>query len=99
MFLHGSSFDPYPNSILEAMSCGCIVVSSNLAGSAIDRINNGVNGVIFEYGNSVQLQEAIKLVYHFTDLEKEIMRGNARKTAEMWDYTFNLKELNNIIYD
>jgi len=55
IFLHSSHFDPFPNAVLEAMACGCLVIASSAAGSAMDRIEHGVNGFIFEDGSVEEL--------------------------------------------
>ncbi|MBK8604636.1 MAG: glycosyltransferase family 4 protein [Saprospiraceae bacterium] len=59
IFLHSSHFDPFPNAILEAMACGCLVIASSAAGSAKDRIEHGINGFIFEDGNVEELKKCL----------------------------------------
>ena len=44
--IHPSHFDPYPNSVLEALSCGIPVLGSDAAGSVVDRVQHGINGYI-----------------------------------------------------
>ena len=48
LFLHPSRFDPFPNAVLEAMSCGLPVLGSDQAGSVIERVIDNENGLIFQ---------------------------------------------------
>lgn len=89
IFLHPSYFDPFPNAVLEAMSCGLPVIGSDTAGSVLDRVKEGENGFIHKSGNTESLTEKLKLVFKLT--EKEIIRlgQNARKTALDWPVEYN----------
>lgn len=83
IFLHPSHFDPYPNAILEAMACGLAVIASNKAGSAIDRIDHGVNGYLFEAGDLNQLADNISgLAENRSLIDK--FGIEARANAEKW---------------
>jgi glycosyltransferase involved in cell wall biosynthesis len=83
IFLHSSHFDPYPNAVLEAMASGLIVIGSNAAGSVVDRIRHGQNGLIHRDGDVDDLAE--KLIYALTHTEERQLMGNAaRQTAEQW---------------
>jgi glycosyltransferase involved in cell wall biosynthesis len=54
-------FEGMPMTILEAFSTGCPVVASNL-GAMSDLIEDGVNGVHFEVGDSNALRNALDRV-------------------------------------
>lgn len=83
IFLHSSHFDPYPNAVLEAMASGLTVIGSNAAGSVVDRIRHGQNGLIHRDGDVDDLAE--KLVYALTHAEERQLMGRAaRQTAEQW---------------
>lgn len=84
--------------VLEAMSCGLPVISSNHAGGN-DPIVNGYNGFVFPAGNDDELEKCIQYMLDNKDQIKK-MGINARKTSESlsWeryycDYSRNIEEL------
>ena len=97
IFLHPSNFDPFPNAVLEAMACGCLVVASDAAGSARDRIEDGKNGFLFEAGNERSLAEKLKQVLDLNKTERKAMMEQSRATAEKWMYGHNIGILNKIL--
>lgn len=95
IFIHPSRFDPYPNAILEAMACGAAIIASDRAGSAIDRIENWKNGVLFESGNRSSLEITLKtLLKPETDLTS--IRYNARRTAMEWPISRGIETIKKI---
>lgn len=83
VLLHPSHRDPYPNAILEAMACGLTVIGSDTAGSAVDRIRPGENGLIHRAGDVQDLTDNLMLL--FKDPEKIMTMGaKARATAAEW---------------
>ena len=65
--------------VLEALSCGVPVISSDLAGGN-DAITEGYNGYVFEAGNDEEMIKKIgQLAALGTDIEK--MSENARESA------------------
>lgn len=97
IFLHSSNFDPFPNAVLEAMACGCIVVASDAAGSAKDRIEDGKNGFLFESGNANSLLSKLRMAFKLSELELAKMGDEARITAEKWSFQHNISILEKII--
>ncbi|PCJ67849.1 MAG: hypothetical protein COA58_01550 [Bacteroidetes bacterium] len=97
IFLHPSNFDPFPNAVLEAMACGCLVIASDLAGSAKDRIVTGVNGFLFKAGSSEDLKSCLEKVLSLGDDELLSIQKSARNTAEEWGYTYHIQTLQNMI--
>ena len=96
IMLHTSHFDPFPNSVLEAMSCGLVVVGSELAGSVVDRIDNGINGYIHEDGNVEDVASKLEnLISDRTKIDR--MKIAARKTALEWNVSYNYGVINNIL--
>lgn len=96
VLLHPSNEDPFPNAILEAMSCGLPVIGSDKAGSAVDRIEPGKNGYLFNAGNHLELAEIISKMIR----EKEsitALGNNALKTARKWHPGFNLQQLETVV--
>lgn len=52
-------YDPFPNVILEAMSCGLPVITSQTCGGA-EFIQQGVNGFVFDALDIASLAESIR---------------------------------------
>lgn len=97
LFLHSSHFDPFPNCILEAMASGAIVVSSNGAGSAVERINNGVNGYIFDDNDEKQMAKMVIDVFAMDEKQLSQISREARKTSEKWNVQYNVDLIKKIV--
>jgi glycosyltransferase involved in cell wall biosynthesis len=68
-------YENLPNTMLETFSCGRPVIATRL-GSIPDIIQEGVNGLLFEYGNLSDFSQKIEwLIEH--DSEREQMGENA----------------------
>lgn len=76
VFLNTSTVSPVPTSLLEAMACGCAVVSTATC-MIPEIIKNGVNG--FCSNDENQLREYIGLLLHDQSLARA-MGAEARKT-------------------
>jgi len=63
----------------EAMACGLPVIASNKVGGAIDLIDYGKNGYIFESGDANQAAELIKNLLKNTQLLKEMCLHSLEK--------------------
>jgi glycosyltransferase involved in cell wall biosynthesis len=97
IFLHSSHFDPYPNAVLEAMASGLTVIGSDAAGSVIDRIQHGQNGLIHRDGDVDDLAE--KLIYALTHPDACRQMGSAaRKTAEQWPVKKSVEVVKNMLH-
>lgn len=97
IFLHSSYFDPFPNAVLEAMSCGCIVVASDLAGSAIERIEHGTNGFIHKAGDPENLSIILNNLVNLSTENITQISTQARNTSTKLNYKYNIEILNKII--
>ena len=76
IFLNTAIFSPIPTVLLEAMSCGCCVISTK-CGMVDQIIKNGENGFISN--DKEELKKYINLCLNNKDLCKK-MGENARKT-------------------
>ncbi len=76
-----SQHDGTPNSLLEAMACGCFPVVGDLE-SLRDWITPGVNGLLVEPGDPGALADAILLALDNERLRRQAASLNARQVAE-----------------
>ncbi len=77
--------------LLEAMSAGCPVVAAN-SGGIPDIVKHGENGFLFnpedENGAIIATQKLFS-----NPLQKEVLRNNARKEAELWGWSAATRQL------
>lgn len=95
VYFNSSTLSPIPTSLLEAMSCGCAVVSTATC-MIPEIIINGENGFISN--NEKQLREYIELLLSDEDLRNKV-GNNARQTIidkfsekrfiEQWNRVFD----------
>jgi glycosyltransferase involved in cell wall biosynthesis len=97
VLLHAGVDDPFPNAVLEAMACGLIVVGSDTSGSAVERVDDRVNGLIHQTHSEESVFDCLS--YLADRSEKEIMelRQNAFNTARQWGVEYNQKVLTEIL--
>ena len=62
IFVLPSRYEGTPNSLLEAMSFGCVPIVSNTSDGAIDYVIDDVSGMIFDFNNpNCLLQKILKI--------------------------------------
>lgn len=76
-----SDYESFSLVATEAMACGIPVVASNIPGMA-GRINNGVNGLLFEKGSVESLVSMLKQIMAMSDEERMVMGQKGRAEAE-----------------
>jgi glycosyltransferase involved in cell wall biosynthesis len=74
----------------EAMSYGIPVVGSRL-GAICDLIDDGVDGLLFEPGNAVDLAEKVMRLWNDAELARSIGVAARRKAASTWNPTRHLE--------
>jgi len=80
VFVLASYHEGLPNVILEAMSVGLPVIATNIE-PHLEIIKNGINGLIFEKNNYVQLSDCIIRLFNNYALRQQISK-NARQIVE-----------------
>jgi len=85
VFVSPSAHDGTPNSLLEAMACGCFPVAGDIE-SLREWITPGVNGFLVNPADPQALAEAILAALRDADLRGRAARQNARILAERADY-------------
>jgi glycosyltransferase involved in cell wall biosynthesis len=79
--------------LLEAMAAGCPVVAAN-SGGIPDIVTDGVNGYLFDPGDSQGAIVATKRLLQAKQA-REIIRQNARQEAEKWGWAAATGQLRN----
>jgi glycosyltransferase involved in cell wall biosynthesis len=80
-----STHDGTPNTLLEAMACGCFPVAGDIE-SLREWIAPGVNGFLVDPGDPGALAEAILLAFDQPELRQGIALHNRRLVAERAEY-------------
>ncbi len=88
----GSCSEGFPAPLLEAMCCGCAVVSTNCGGAA-DIVKDGENGMLVEVGDVSALVDKIELLLDDAGLRKKLV-VNSRETIRKysWNRSVNMLE-------
>lgn len=86
IFVLPSKREAMPQSLIEAMARGKLVISSDNPGSK-EIISNNENGFIFQVGNSKELEEIINKIQKMSYSQKERIKFNAKKFVKRfrWD--------------
>jgi glycosyltransferase involved in cell wall biosynthesis len=85
VYVSPSVHDGTPNSLLEAMACGCFPVVGNIE-SMQEWITPGVNGLLVDAAEAHALAEAIVAALENDDLRRKAAGHNAELIAERADY-------------
>jgi glycosyltransferase involved in cell wall biosynthesis len=81
-----SEHDGTPNTLLEAMACGCLPIAGDLE-SVREWIEPGVNGLLVNPDDPVALARAVGDVVADSSLRREASRRNQQIIASRADYT------------
>lgn len=87
-----SRVDNFPNSILESMSLGKIVIGPNAWGFE-EVIVDGCNGFLFQCGSINSLIDVINKFLKLSEEEKSSIEYNALKTSEKYTAPFVVNEI------
>lgn len=85
VFILPSKSEGMPQTLVEAMAMGRIVVGSNNEGNK-ELIRNGKNGFLFEIGNYKSLGIVLDKIKKLNQKEISRLQANARKTAEKFKW-------------
>lgn len=100
IFVLASRFEGFPNVLLEAMSLGCPVVSTNCKSGPSEIIKDGVNGYLVDVDDEQQLSKKIAFLIE-NPAKREILSASAEsikdeysqeKIMKKWEVLFHLNE-------
>ncbi|HYW50699.1 MAG TPA: glycosyltransferase family 4 protein [Gemmatimonadaceae bacterium] len=83
IFLHPARWEPYGVVVLEAMASGLPVLASRRTSAALDRVTDGVNGLLHDVGDVATLASQLRWCDGHRDAVAT-MRRAARTTAHEW---------------
>jgi len=96
VWFNTSLSEGFGNPLLEAMACGCVVVSTDCGGPS-DIIRDGENGFIVDIGNTGAMVYKIELLCKNEQLRKQ-MSANAIKTARRFTWPGAVDKLEGYLY-
>lgn len=91
IFICGSYYEAFPLPPMEAMTCGCPVITSD-NGGVREYATDGYNCLIFEAGNIFQLAEKLKMLFESRELREKLRKGGI-ETARKYTWKKSIKKL------
>ena len=89
IYICASNYESFCLPVLEAMTCGAAVITTNNGGN-MDFVNNNENAILIEKDNVKDIENKVKLLIDNKKLREKLSR-NAIKTSKQysWDKTIN----------
>lgn len=85
----------FPGPVLEAMACGCIVLSSDNDGS-LEIIRDGENGIIVPRGNIDAFIEKVEMIWSNSELQQKIL-DNSKKTVAHYSWENSYSRMDELL--
>jgi len=93
-----SRVDNFPNTCTESMALGKVVIGTR--GASFDQlINDGKNGFLCEIANKETLYEAIEKTLELTNVQKNAIENNAKRTVSRLDVNIVAEKLEKLFKD
>jgi glycosyltransferase involved in cell wall biosynthesis len=97
IFVHPSRTESLPNAVMEAMACGCCVISSRVGGCP-ELMENGVHGLLVKADDLDELTAQLKAVIVDPEWRGKMAAAAARRMAENFSVTASVQQMEDI-YD
>ena len=98
VFVLPSYNEGMPLAILEAMSYGVPIISTNVGGIPT-LVENGVNGFIISPGDILHLENSLRLLISDVDLRQRMSDNNYNKIKSEYSIENNMKKIHKIYQD
>jgi len=95
VWILASNSEGFPAPVLEAMACGCAVVSTGCGGVG-DIIKDGFNGLIVDVGDTEQITEKVMYLLDDEKLRKQLV-SNARDTVQGFNWNDSVDRLEKVL--
>ena len=82
--------------LIEAMQVGVSVIGSN-RGGALEIIEDGVSGLLFDYLDAKDLAQKIELLYKDSKLKNSIAINGEKRAKELFDSKKQFIKMENIL--
>lgn len=96
IFVLPSLYEGFPNALLEAMSFGLCCLASDCIAGPSEIIQNGLNGLLFEPGNTEQLTKLLEKIIEDNPL-REQLASNAAKSLERFDKNVIIQQFEKVL--
>lgn len=91
VFVSASHYESFSLPILEAMACGCPVITTDNEGAS-ELVENYKNGLFVEVQNPLDIASKIEKLIEFPDLRDSLI-NNGLITSDMYSWDNSLKKL------
>jgi glycosyltransferase involved in cell wall biosynthesis len=95
VFVLNTNYEGLSHTLLEVMSAGVPIVATNVGGNP-EVIENGVSGLLVEYGNGSQLKEAVIKILDDKNLSESLVR-KAKEKLESFNWNSTVVETAKVI--
>ena len=93
-FVLNTGYEGLSHTILEAMTAGAPVITTNVGGNP-ELIQDGYNGLLIEYNDKAQLKEAILKLYRSEELRNKFIE-NSKKVLEKFSFANMINQTINL---
>ena len=87
IYVCASMYESFCLPVLEAMTCGAAIITTNNGGN-MDFVKENINALIIEKDNIEDIVEKIKIVLNDEELKEKLVKNGVEEAAQYsWDYT------------
>jgi glycosyltransferase involved in cell wall biosynthesis len=98
VFVAPARFDPFPTTIISALRASKLVIATEKVGSAVEFIEDGVNGLLVPENSIDGLQDALSNAVSIESLRNSLSK-NADKRVALWPVTRGVQLVIDAVYD